>query len=133
MILSARPRIRRGALERSAFYLVIGVAIASLMGFVRWRSTGYAVDERGVHYQTGIVSTKATTVPLSRIQGLDTVAGPVQRLFGVVALHVQSAGGGKKGEIVLEAVGPAEVERIRAAVRAERPELPEAAAAQAVI
>ena len=60
------------------------------------------------------------------------MAGPVQRVFGVVALHVQSAGGGKKGEIVLEAVGPAEVERIRAALRAERPELPEAAAAHAV-
>jgi putative membrane protein len=42
---------------------------------------------------------------------------------------VQSAGGGRKGEIVLEAVGPAAVERIRAAVRAERPELPEAASA----
>jgi putative membrane protein len=121
-----------GALERSGLYLVIGVAIASLMGFVGWRSTSYAVDERGVHFQTGIVNTKATTVPLSRIQGLDTVAGPVQRVFGVVALHVQSAGGGKKGEIVLEAVGPAEVERIRAALRAERPELPEAAAAHAV-
>ncbi len=121
------------ALVRSAFYLVLGVAIASLTGFMRWRSTSYAVDERGVHYKTGIVSTKATTVPLNRIQGLDTVAGPVQRLFGVVALHVQSAGGGKKGEIVLEAVGPAAVERIRSAVRAERPELPEAAAAQAVV
>ena len=57
----------------------------------------------------------------------------MQRLFGVVSLQVQSAGGGKKGEIVLEAVGPAAVERIRAAVRAERPELPEAAASQPVI
>ena len=91
---------------------------------MRWRSTSYAVDERGVHFKSGIVSTKATTVPLSRIQGLDTVAGPVQRLFGVVALHVQSAGGGSKGEIVLEAVGPAAVERIRAAVREQRPSCP---------
>jgi putative membrane protein len=122
-----------GALERNAFYLVLGVAIATLTGFMRWRSTSYAVDERGVHFKSGIISTKATTVPLNRIQGLDTVAGPVQRLFGVVSLQVQSAGGGKKGEIVLEAVGPAAVERIRAAVRAERPELPEAAAAQAVV
>jgi putative membrane protein len=118
-----------GALERNAFYLLIGVAVAALAGFVSWRSTSYAVDERGVHFRSGIVSTKATTVPLNRIQGLDTVAGPVQRLFGVVSLQVQSAGGGRKGEIVLEAVGPAAVERIRAAVRAERPELPEAASA----
>ena len=48
---------------------------------------------------------KQTTVPLDRIQGLDTVAGPVQRLFGVVAVHVQTAGGGAKGEVVLDAVG----------------------------
>jgi len=101
------------ALQRGAIYLVIGVAVASLAGFARWRSTSYAVDERGIHWRTGIFRTKSTTVPLSRIQGLDTVAGPVQRLFGVVALHVQSAGGGAKGEIVLDAVGPAAVERIR--------------------
>ena len=116
------------ALQRSALYLVLGVAIASLMGYLRWRSTSYRVDEQGVHFKTGIVSTKQTTVPLSRIQGLDTVAGPVQRLFGVVALAVQSAGGGSKGEIVLEAVGPEAVERIRAAVGDPRPEVAEAPA-----
>ena len=33
-----------GALERNAFYLVLGVAIATLTGFMRWRSTSYAVD-----------------------------------------------------------------------------------------
>ena len=111
------------ALWRGALYLVVGVAGASLMGFMRWRSTRYAVDERGVHWQSGIVSKKSTTVPLNRIQGLDTVAGPVQRLFGVVALSVQTAGGGSKGEIVLEALGPAAVERLREAVRARRPEV----------
>ena len=116
------------ALERGAVYLVVGVVIASLAGFVRWLSTSYAVDDRGVHWQSGVVRRKSTTVPLNRIQGLDTVAGPVQRLFGVVAVHVQTAGGGAKGEIVLEAVGPAAVERLRERVRTQRPELAEAAA-----
>ncbi len=117
-----------GALERGGVYLVLGVGAASLAGFLRWRSTSYTVDERGVHWQTGIVRKKQTTVPLDRVQGLDTVAGPVQRLFGVVAVHVQSAGGGAKGEIVLEAVGPAAVERLREAVRARRPDAAEDAA-----
>ena len=71
-----------------------------------------------MHWQSGFVRRKETTVPLNRIQGLDTVAGPVQRLFGVVAVHVQTAGGGAKGEIVLDAVGPEAVERLREAVRA---------------
>jgi putative membrane protein len=110
------------ALRRGALYLVIGVVASTVMGFVRWRSTSYTVDEHGVHWRTGLLQRKQTTVPLSRIQGLDTVAGPVQRLFGVVAVHVQSAGGGAKGEIVLEALGPAAVERLREAVRARHPE-----------
>ena len=114
------------ALARGAIYLVLGVAAASVLGVVRWRSTSYAVDERGIHWQTGLLRKKSTTVPLSRIQGLDTVAGPVQRLFGVVAVNVQSAGGGAKGEIVLEALGPEAVERLREAVRARRPEAAEA-------
>jgi putative membrane protein len=117
-----------GALERGAAYLVLGVAVASIAGFARWRSTSYGVDESGVHWQSGIVRKKQTTVPLDRIQGLDTVAGPVQRLFGVVAVHVQTAGGGAKGEIVLDAVGAEAVERLREAVRARRPDAPAAAA-----
>jgi putative membrane protein len=118
-----------GALERGAAYLVLGVAAASIAGFMRWRSTSYAVDERGVHWQSGIVRKKQTTVPLDRIQGLDTVAGPVQRLFGVVAVHVQTAGGGAKGEVVLDAVGAEAVERLREAVRGRRPEVVEDAPA----
>src|SRR5215217_8917999 len=120
----------REALVRGAAYLVLGVAIASLTGFARWMSTRYAVDAHGVHWRSGLLRRKSTTVPLSRIQGLDTVAGPVQRLFGVVALHVQTAGGGAKGEIVLDAVGPAAVERIRAAVGGARPEAAAPAAAR---
>jgi putative membrane protein len=118
-----------GALERGAAYLVLGVAAASVAGFMRWRSTSYAVDEHGVHWQSGIVRKKQTTVPLDRIQGLDTVAGPVQRLFGVVAVHVQTAGGGAKGEVVLDAVGAEAVERLREAVRGRRPEVVEDAPA----
>ncbi len=117
------------ALQRGLLYLAIGVAGASLMGLLRWLSTTYSVDDGGVHSRSGFVRRKETTVPLSRVQGLDTVAGPVQRLFGVVAVHVQTAGGGAKGEIVLEAVGPEAVARLREAVRQRRPELDEAAPA----
>ena len=120
------------ALWRGALYLVIGVVASSLMGFVRWRNTRYRVDERGVHWETGMVRKKSTTVPLNRIQGLDTVAGPVQRLFGVVAVQVQTAGGGAKGEIVLDAVGPEAVEQLREAVRARRPEVADAPPAGAL-
>ena len=37
----------------------------------------------------------ATVVPIDRIQSVDTIAGPIQRLFGITGLRVQTAGGGK--------------------------------------
>jgi putative membrane protein len=110
-----------GALLRGGAYLVIGVAAAGLTGYVRWRSTTYAVDLEGVHLRTGVLNRKATTVPLARVSALDTLQGPIQRLFGVLTLHVQTAGGGAKGEIVLDALTPAAVEELREAVRERAP------------
>ena len=42
--------------------------------------------------------------------------GPLQRLFGVRGVQVQTAGGGKEGEISLPAVSPEDVELLRAAL-----------------
>jgi putative membrane protein len=56
-------------------------------------------------------------VPLARVQAIDTVHGPVQRLFGIRGVHVQTAGGGKAGEITLPALTAADVELLRRAVR----------------
>ena len=55
-----------------------------------------------------------TSIPLGRIQAIDAIQGPIQRLFGVQALHVQTAGGGSEGEIVLRAVADGEARRLRA-------------------
>ena len=60
-------------------------------------------------------------MPLTRIQSLDLEQGPVQRLFGVHAVHVQTGGGGAKGEIVLEAVGEDDVRELRSLLADHRP------------
>jgi putative membrane protein len=110
------------ALRRGALFAALGVAIAVLTGVARWASTTYRVGEDGIHYRRGWLSVKEVDVPLARIQSLDVSQGPVQRLFGVQALHVQTGGGGAGGEIVLEAITPADVDAIRALLAAGRPE-----------
>ena len=60
-------------------------------------------------------------MPLGRVQAVDTVRGPVQRLFGVVGVHVQTAGGGREAEIVLPALSAGDVAALRDAVGARRP------------
>jgi putative membrane protein len=91
-----------------------GVAVAAAIGYVRWRHTTYSVAGSALHFKRGVVSPDETSVPLGRIQAIDAAQGPVQRLFGVQELHVQTAGGGAEGEIVLRAVSDAAASELRA-------------------
>ena len=95
---------------------VFGALIAVAAGFARWRTTTWAVAGDVIRLRTGVVSRKETDIPIARIQAVDTVYGPLQRLFGVRGVHVQAAGGGREGEIRLPAVAPADVAALRAAV-----------------
>jgi putative membrane protein len=100
---------------RTLAFALAGVALAALGGYVRWLTTRWWVaDDGGIQFRRGLIWTKATGVPLARVQSIDIERGPVQRLFGIQALHVQTGGGGKRGEIVLDAVGPEVVEALRA-------------------
>jgi putative membrane protein len=91
-----------------------GVAVAAVIGYVRWANTTYSVAGEALHFRRGLISPDETSVPLGRIQAIDATQGPVQRLFGVQELHVQTAGGGAEGEIVLRAVSNAAASELRA-------------------
>jgi putative membrane protein len=114
------------ALVRGAMAAFLAGAFAVIAGVWRWHTTSYGVTGDAIHHRYGILSIKETDVPLARIQSLDLEQGPLQRLFGVHAVHVQTGGGGKGGEIVLQAVGAAEVRALQELVG--RPPGPEAVA-----
>lgn len=105
------------ALVRAVIFGVLGLAFSLGMATLTWARTRWRIDAGAVRLRRGVLSESITTIPLERVQAIDTVRGPVQRLFGSVELHVQSAGGGKAGEIVLKAVSPQEAEELRDAVR----------------
>jgi putative membrane protein len=105
-----------------------GVVVAAVVGYVRWRHTTYSVASEALHFRRGVISPDEASVPLGRIQALDSTQGPVQRLFGVQELHVQTAGGGSEGEIVLRAVSAAAASELHAAAGLPAPvarDLPE--------
>jgi putative membrane protein len=103
-----------GALERGLLYAAAGTAIAAVLGFLRWRTTEWWVTEDAIHHRRGLLAIKETDVPLTRVQALDLEQGPVQRLFGVQSVHVQTGGGGARGEIVLEALDAREIAELQA-------------------
>ena len=118
---AARGGFDSGALLQSAIWVLAGTVVSATVAAWRWATTTWWVDEQAIHYRTGMLGTKATDVPLSRIQALDIEQGPIQRLFGVRAVHVQSGGGGARGEIVLEALDDREIDALRSLVAGTAP------------
>jgi putative membrane protein len=107
---------------------VVGTAIAVATGYLRWRAETYEIADGAIRHRHGVISPDETVVPLARVHSIDVAQGPIQRIFGVDELHVQTAGGGEKGEIVLRAVSPGETARLRAAAglpQATATDLPE--------
>ena len=102
---------------------VAGAAIAAVVGAVRWATTSYSLAGETVRLRTGLLSTNEVEIPFARVQAVDVEQGPVQRLFGVQSVHVQTAAGGQGGEIVLGALDPGDVARLRELVAGGRPEV----------
>jgi putative membrane protein len=102
--------------SRAVVYAAIGAVVAVIAGYVRWTTTRWSVGDGTIRLRTGVLSEKETDIPLGRVQAIDTVHGPLQRLFGVRGVQVQTAGGGREGEITLPAVSPGDVELLRAAL-----------------
>ena len=102
---------------RAGIYAGIGLVISTTLAAINWSTTRWFIDQDSVRLRTGVLSESVTIVPFERVQAVDTVRGPIQRLFGVVEANVQTAGGGKRGEIVLKAITESEAEELRNAVR----------------
>ena len=111
-------------LTRAILLGLFGALVAAAAGLAGWLTTSWSVGTETIRLRTGLVSRKEVDVPLGRVQALDIVHGPLQRLFGVRGVHVQTAGGGKAGEITLPAVGPADVELLRDAIGGGAPARP---------
>lgn len=118
----------RGGLDlaRTLIYGVIGIAGATIAGYVKWSSTTYAFDDRSINFHTGVIRDEDTDVPLARVEALDVQQGPLQRLFGVYSVEVQTGGAGKGGEITLPALGRDAVRELREVVGAPAPTVDEA-------
>jgi putative membrane protein len=113
---------------RALMYGAIGLVIVVITGLARWWTTMWSLDDQALHLRTGLLSRDEKVIPRARISSLDTVQGPLQRLFGVLELRVQTPGGGRDAEIVLRAVARRDAETLRRALghAAERAVTPDA-------
>jgi putative membrane protein len=107
---------------RAGMFALIGTAVAALAGAFRWATTAYSFEQETVRLRKGLLSVKEIEIPFARVQAVDVEQGPIQRLFGVHKVEVQTAGGGQGGEVVLGAVDDREIARLRELLRRGAPE-----------
>jgi putative membrane protein len=78
--------------------ILVGVLViitgSAVWGFLSWRATTYEVSGGAFHLRQGVIQKNERTIPLEHVQSVDTVQGIIQRLFGVVEVRVETAGGG---------------------------------------
>ncbi len=118
--------VRGGTPGLAALMALAGIVVSSVASWTTWRHKSYWLDDVALHYRSGVFTPDEKVVPHARVQGVDTVTGPIQRLLGVVELRVQVAGASNADEIVLSAVTHAEAHRLRRELGQPEPAVPDA-------
>jgi membrane protein YdbS with pleckstrin-like domain len=87
-------------------------AVYSLLRYQNW---GYLLREKDVVIQSGVWWKVRRCIPRSRVQHVDISSGPLDRAFGLVQVHLFTAGGmGAVAEI--PGLSPEAAEDLRAAL-----------------
>lgn len=77
--------------------VVLLVTLSAGWGFLYWQRYTFQVVDNELHLRQGIIFRKQRTIPRERIQAIDFVEGVMHRIFGLVAVRVQTAGGNEPG------------------------------------
>lgn len=103
--------------------LFIGLLLLVALLLALWipafyRSLEYSIADDAIRCNSGVFWKRRVTVPYSKVTNVDVTQGPVQRLYGVGSVHVQTAGaGGAQGGMAeLAFMGVRNLEGVREAV-----------------
>jgi putative membrane protein len=96
--------------------LVITLLGTLIVGLFSWYRYTYRIEHGELRIEYGIFVRKRRYIPRERIQTIHVSAGIMQRLFGLVKLQIETAGGGNEAEAVLTAITKAEADRIKSAL-----------------
>jgi putative membrane protein len=98
-------------------YWIIGTFLFLLIwGVISWYRFEFSVEEGELRIEQGVLVRKKLYLTSDRIQVIDISAGVVQRLFGLVAVEVKTAGSSSK-EAKISALTREKAEKLKALLR----------------
>jgi len=89
--------------EPAAGIIAGGVALIAIMGiyfvgylftYIGYCTTWYVMTGRSVRLRTGVWIVRETTITFENVQNVSVNQGPLQRLFGIADVRLDTAGGG---------------------------------------
>lgn len=96
-------------------YIGIGVIFlwVVMKSFLSWYRFTYYIEHGELRIEYGVFVRNKRYIPKERVQTIDVTAGLIQRMFGLVKLQIETAGGTADAEAVLNAITTSEAGRIR--------------------
>jgi uncharacterized protein len=70
--------------------IVVALAVGPLQT-LRWRRWSWRLTDRAVELRSGVVTRRHVVVPHFRVQQIDVLEGPIERLLGLATLRVTTA------------------------------------------
>ncbi len=115
--------ITGGRDQDGAFLAIAGLLALGSIGLraASWWMFRYEVSGGELRVRSGLIARRERSVPLERIQAVDTSESPLQRLFGVVRVKIETAAAGAAGsDVTLEALSHADAADLRRRLSPQR-------------
>ncbi|WP_344708987.1 PH domain-containing protein [Sphingomonas humi] len=105
-----------------ALMIFAGIAMMTLGGlFLHWRRFSFRVGSDAIRIDSGIVSRNQRTIPFDRVADVSIEQGPLQRVFGIARVTLETGGSAAgKEEGVLDGIALHRAEALREYVRSMR-------------
>lgn len=72
--------------------LIVSALTSIVWAFLWYENYRYELSTEGFKKELGVVSKRYVTIPYHRIQNVDIVRGPLQRMLGISDVRIQTAG-----------------------------------------
>ncbi|GMW02498.1 MAG: hypothetical protein AMXMBFR84_36340 [Candidatus Hydrogenedentota bacterium] len=88
------PAIAALVLVGGGSLLACFVIILYLLTYVVYCTTWYVITDRSVRIRTGVLTILETTITFENVQNVSVSQGPLQRIYGIADVQIDTAGGG---------------------------------------
>ncbi|PCK23012.1 hypothetical protein CEY02_02365 [Bacillus pumilus] len=99
-------------------FIILGVLLLwkAVLTVLEWRRFTYRMEDDEFRVESGVITKKKKYISLERIQTVNTSEGIFQRIFGLVRVQIETAGGTDGPEVSLTAITKAEAEQLKQSI-----------------